>query len=378
QVVKLQAGDAESKRAWGVLCEASRRVIQPSTQTPAYTHRRCGKGFLRLVVIQPSTQTPGKGLLEESEGAKVVFLEGFEARDGTSQPLLVKKSDGGFMYSTTDLAAIRHRVGSERADRVLYVVDVGQGSHFAQVFQVARRAGFAPEEVKLEHVPFGLVQGEDGKKFKTRSGETVKLSDLLMEAIRIAGESIRSRREEEAQAAGTEGYEASFFPARTELERVSKVVGIGAVKYADLSMNRESNYRFSYAKMLSLQGNTAPYMLYAFARVQGIKKKAAEGLGGLSGTEIISMGTPEEAALARMLLRLPEVLEDLEVDLFPHRLCDYLFELSSRFNRFYEKCPVNRAETEELKRSRTALCSGTADVIQLGLGLLGIGTLDRL
>eukprot|EP00904_Undaria_pinnatifida_P008385 jgi/Undpi1/4677/HiC_scaffold_18.g08031.m1 len=374
EVVKLQAGDAENTRAWGVLCEASRRGFQEIYTLLGVDLEERGESFYKPYLPDIVTDLESEGLLEESDGAKVVFLEGFESRDGTSQPLLVKKSDGGFMYATTDLAAVRHRASVEKAERMLYVVDVGQGTHFAQVraplvFQVARRAGFAPEGVQLQHVPFGLVQGADGKKFKTRSGETVKLSDLLLEAVRIAGESIRKRREDE----GGEGYEA-------KIARVSRVVGIGAVKYADLSMNRESNYRFSYDKMLSLQGNTAPYMLYAFARVQGggIRKKATEGLGDdLAGTEI-NLGTPEEAGLARSLLRLPEVLEDLELDLFPHRLCDYLFELSSQFNRFYEKCPVNSADTMELKRSRTALCSATADVIELGLGLLGIGTLDRL
>ncbi|CAN0438846.1 unnamed protein product [Ectocarpus sp. 12 AP-2014] len=205
EVVKLQAGDAESKRAWGVLCEASRRGFQDIYSLLGVELEERGESFYNVMLPDVVSDLESEGLLEESDGAKVVYLEGFESRDGTSQPLLVKKSDGGFMYSTTDLAAIRHRVTTERADRVLYVVDVGQGSHFAQVFQVARRAGFAPEGVQLQHVPFGLVQGEDGKKFKTRAGETVKLSDLLMEAVRIAGESIRKRREEE----GGEGYQAT-------------------------------------------------------------------------------------------------------------------------------------------------------------------------
>lgn len=370
EVVNLQAGDEESKRAWGVLCEASRRSFQEIYSLLGVELEERGESFYNSMLDDVVNDLEAAGLLEVSDGAKVVFLEGFEARDGTKQALIVKKSDGGYMYSTTDLAAIRHRTDVEGADRVLYVVDVGQGSHFAQVFQVARRAGFLPETVRLEHVPFGLVQGEDGKKFKTRSGETVKLTDLLSEAVRIAGEDIRERWTQE----GGEGFEQD----EEELARVSQVVGIGAVKYADLSMHRESDYRFSYAKMLSLQGNTAPYMLYAFARVQGIKKKAADGLGDLSDDGEITLGTPEEAGLARILLRLPEVLEDLETDLTPHKLCDYLFDLSSRFNRFYEECPVNAAETLELKRSRTALCGVTADVLKLGLGLLGIGTLDRL
>lgn len=244
--------------------------------------------------------------------------------------MLIRKSDGGYNYATTDLAAIRHRVemakddGGEKADRVLYVTDAGQSQHFEMVFAAAKLAGFIPNDASLEHVPFGLVQGEDGKKFATRSGETVKLKDLLNESVRIAGEDLRSRIPD-----GADDDE--------RIDNVAKIVGIGAVKYADLSMNRESNYRFSYERMLSLNGNTAPYMLYAYARICGIIRKAsgqddATQIEWPEASEII-ISEDAELELIRNLVRLPDILNEVERDLYPNRMCDYLFETSQKFNK---------------------------------------------
>jgi len=317
-----------------------------------------------------------QGLAVESEGATVVFVDGFTGREGTSLPLLVRKSDGGFNYATTDLAAIRHRVqmaaaeGGEAANRVLYVTDAGQSQHFDMVFKTATLANFVPEGVSLEHVPFGLVQGEDGKKFATRSGDTVKLKDLLDEAVRIAGEDVQSRADDPSAEMDE------------RVKNVAKIVGIGAVKYADLSMNRESNYRFSYERMLSLNGNTAPYMLYAYARICGIIRKA---IGQTEGEKLQwpeaspTMITHEsELQLIRNLVKLPDVLKEVESDLYPNGLCDYLFETSQKFNQFYENCSVMNAETPELKASRLSLCMASAGSIRLGLELLGIKTVERL
>ena len=312
-----------------------------------------------------------RGLAVESDGATAVFLEGYSNRDGTSLPLIVRKSDGGFNYATTDLAAIRHRtefVDGEKADRVLYVTDAGQAQHFDMVFAAAKQAGFVRKGVSLEHVPFGLVQGEDGKKFATRSGDTVKLKDLLDEAVRIAGDDMKARRE---NASDTDS-----------LDETIKAVGIGAVKYADLSMNRESNYRFSYDRMLSLNGNTAPYMLYSYARLCGIVRKATEQVGGNEmvwpkpGKVIITDSS--ELTLIRNLVKLPDVLADVEANLYPNKLCDYLFETSQMFNKFYESCPVNNAETSELKASRLTICTVTAATIKLLMNLLGIQVVERL
>lgn len=312
-------------------------------------------------------------LAVESDGATAVFLDGYTNRDGSPLPMLVRKSDGGFNYATTDLAAIRHRTefdDGEKADRVLYVTDAGQSQHFEMVFAAAKKAGFLPETVSLEHVPFGLVQGEDGKKFATRSGDTVKLRDLLDESVRIAGEDVRSRREDpEAELPD-------------DVKEVVKIVGIGAVKYADLSMNRESNYKFSYERMLSLNGNTAPYMLYAYARICGIVRKATGQEEGQSvqwpEPSDIVITDEAETQLIRNLVKLPDVLSEVENDLYPNRLCDYLFETSQMFNKFYEACSVNNAETEEIKASRLSLCTVTAGTIRLLMGLLGIKVVERL
>jgi arginyl-tRNA synthetase len=289
--------------------------------------------------------------------------------------MLIRKSDGGFNYATTDLAAIRHRVemtpedGGECANRVLYVTDAGQSQHFDMVFAAAKLAGYVPENASLEHVPFGLVQGEDGKKFATRSGETVKLKDLLNEAVRIAGDDLRSRAENQDVDDAT-------------IDQVAKIVGIGAVKYADLSMNRESNYRFSYERMLSLNGNTAPYMIYSYARICGIIRKAsgqevAENIEWPEASEIV-ITDDSELELIRSLIRLPDVLNELERDLYPNRLCDFLFETSQKFNKFYESCSVNNAESPEIKASRLTLCTATAGTIRLVMSLLGIHVVERM
>ena len=373
-VVKLQAGNAEELAAWESLCAASRleyQKIYDKLNIKGLKER--GESFYNPYLNDVVKDLEQQGLAVESEGAKVVFLEGYENRDGTNLPLLVQKSDGGFNYATTDLAAIRHRVlmskgeGGEQADRVLYVTDAGQSQHFSMVFQAAKKANFVPEHSSLEHVPFGLVQGEDGKKFATRSGDTVKLKDLLDEAVRIAGEDIKVRNPEEASS--------------TQFEEVATTVGIGAVKYADLSMNRESNYRFSYERMLSLNGNTAPYMLYAYARICSIIRKAVDHTEGnvqWPESSPIVISHDAERQLIRNLVKLPDVLSEVERELYPNRMCDYLFETSQKFNQFYENCSVNNAETPELRASRLSLCMATASTIRLLLSLLGIPTVERL
>jgi arginyl-tRNA synthetase len=274
------------------------------------------------------------------------------------------------------------------------VTDVGQSQHFEMVFKAARSSNLLTEKTELRHVPFGLVQGEDGKKFKTRSGDTVRLKDLLDQAVSTAEEDMLLRLNSGAKGDVTEGEKILELSA--EDKAVARIVGIGAVKYADLSMNRESNYRFSYRKMLSLTGNTAPYMLYAFARIQGIQRKALAAVAGIEDSvaskeqqqsaallqnldaSSFDLTTKEEQALAKQLMRLDEVLEEVSRDLYPNKLCEYLFELSQRFNQFYERCPVLAAETPQLRKSRAALCSLTADTLKLSLDLLGIRTVEKL
>jgi arginyl-tRNA synthetase len=246
---------------------------------------------------------------------------------------------------------------------VIYVTDAGQASHFAGVFQVARRAGWIPPHGSVDHVPFGLVQGEDGKKLKTRAGDTVRLKDLLDEAVERAEADLRRRLAEEGRS------EDDPF-----IQQVATTVGLAAVKYADLSTNRITNYQFSFDRMLALTGNTAPYLLYALVRIAGIARKGGD-LGAACGD--LSFSEPQEWALIRELLKLDGVIAEVEAELLPNRLCSYLFELSQVFNRFYDQVPVLKAE-EPARGSRLALCRLTADTLRLGLGLLGIPALERM
>lgn len=245
-----------------MLCDQSRREFQIIYDLLDVTVTKRGESFYNSLLPDVAVDLEKLGLLVTDQGAKCVFLEGFSNKEGEPMPLIVQKSDGGYNYATTDLAAIRYRVQQDQAERILYLTDIGQSNHFAQVFQVARRAEWLPNTVKVEHVPFGLVLGDDGKKLKTRSGETVRLRELLDEAVN------RARTDLETRIQAEDRQETEDFIAH-----VSQVVGIGAVKYADLSQNRTGNYIFSFDKMLALNGNTAPYMLYAYVRIQGITRK---------------------------------------------------------------------------------------------------------
>ncbi|HAN75794.1 MAG TPA: arginine--tRNA ligase, partial [Planktothrix sp. UBA8402] len=262
EVVRLQAGAEDSRRAWQLLCEQSRREFQLIYDDLGIKLTERGESFYNQFLPQIVEELEKTGLLVENQGAKCVFLEGFTNKEGEPLPLIVQKTDGGYNYATTDLAALRHRIETEKATRIIYVTDAGQTNHFMQFWQVAKRAGWIPENVELVHVAFGIVKGEDGKKLKTRSGETVRLRELLDEAVNYAKKDLETRIKAEGR---TETQEF--------IDHVAEVVGLSAVKYADLSQNRTSDYIFSFDKMLSLQGNTAPYMLYAYVRIQGISRK---------------------------------------------------------------------------------------------------------
>ena len=375
EVVKLQGGDPVSLKAWGLLCDQSRREFQTIYDRLDIRLSERGESFYNSYLEGVVADLDAAGLLVVDDGARCVFLEGVSGKDGKPLPVIVQKSDGGFNYATTDLAAIRYRFGGapdgDGARRVIYVTDAGQANHFAGVFQVARRAGWVPEDGRLEHVPFGLVQGDDGKKLKTRAGDTVRLRDLLDEAVERAEADLRRRLEEEGRS------EDEAF-----IQHVATTVGLAAVKYADLSQNRITNYQFSFDRMLALQGNTAPYLLYAVVRIAGIARKggdlASAGAGAAAGSgSDLHFGEPQEWALVRELLRFDAVIAEVEEELLPNRLCTYLFELSQVFNRFYDQVPVLKAEGATL-RSRLALCRLTADTLKCGLGLLGIATLERM
>ena len=364
EVVKLQGGDPVSLQAWGLLCDQSRREFQQIYNRLAIALTERGESFYNPLLPAVVRDLREVGLLVEDAGAECVFLE-----EG-KPPVIVQKSDGGFNYATTDLAAIRYRFApppeGDGARRVIYVTDAGQANHFAAVFEVARRAGWVPEGGRLEHVPFGLVQGDDGKKLKTRSGDTVRLKDLLDEAVQRAEADLRARLAEEGRQE-EEGF----------VQEVATAVGLGAVKYADLATNRITNYQFSFDRMLALQGNTAPYLLYAVVRLAGIVRRGGEAAAAEAVPDPLVFSDPLEWALVRELLRFDAVILEVEEDLLPNRLCSYLFELSQSFNRFYDQVPVLKAEGAE-RGSRLALCRLCADTLKLGLGLLGIQTLDRM
>ncbi len=367
EVVKLQSGNSLSLKAWKLLCDQSRKEFQKIYDLLDINLTERGESFYNSYLQGVIDDLNDSGLLVLDDGAKCVFLQGVTGKDGKPLPVIVQKSDGGFNYSTTDLAAIRYRFSSppdgDGASSVIYVTDAGQADHFLGVFQVAQRANWIPPDAHVEHVPFGLVQGEDGKKLKTRSGDTVRLRDLLEQAVTRAEIDLRERLKNEGR-----DEDEPF------IKNVSQTVGLAAVKYADLSQNRITNYQFSFDKMLSLQGNTAPYLLYALVRISGIYRKG--GASTLPVTQI-QFTEPQEWNLLRDLLKFDEVIFVVENELLPNRLCNYLFELSQAFNRFYDQVPVLKAQDPQ-RSSRLALCRLTADTLSQGMGLLGIPTLERM
>jgi arginyl-tRNA synthetase len=377
EVVRLQGGDPLSCKAWRLLCDQSRREFQKIYDRLQIRLSERGESFYNPFLSAVVEDLRAAGLLVVDDGAGCVFLEGVSGKDGAPLPLIVQKSDGGFNYATTDLAAIRYRLApppaGDGAGRLIYVTDAGQSAHFAGVFQVARRAGWIGEGVRVEHVPFGLVQGEDGKKLKTRAGDTVRLRDLLDEAVERAEADLRRRLAEEGR------QEDEAF-----IQHVARTVGLAAVKYADLATNRITNYQFSFDRMLALTGNTAPYLLYALVRIAGIARKggelagaAADGAGAAGFPDPLQFSEPQEWALARELLKFDAVIAEVEEELLPNRLCSYLFELSQVFNRFYDQVPVLKVQ-EPARGSRLALCRLSADTLRLGLDLLGIEPLERM
>jgi arginyl-tRNA synthetase len=310
-----------------------------------------------------------KGLAQESDGAICVFLDGYDV------PMIVQKQDGAFLYATTDLATIQYRMSEWRPDAILYVVDHRQSLHFEQLFAAARRWGY--KEIELQHIAFGTVLGEDGRPFKTRTGKSVVLSDLLDEAV------------ERAHAIVSQNDDARTEPMLSADDRrqVAERIGIGAIKYADLAHNRTSDYVFSYDKMLAMTGNTAAYMQYSYARVRSIFAKGGLDESAIRGSTGLTTGnpkseflltTPQERALAVALLQFAETLDRVVADYRPNHLNAYLFELAQRYSDFFENCPVLKAETDELRTSRLMLCDVTARTIKLGLNLLGIEVVERM
>ncbi|XTZ10994.1 MAG: arginine--tRNA ligase [cyanobacterium endosymbiont of Rhopalodia yunnanensis] len=366
KVVELQAGNKKTRHAWQLLCDQSRREFQVIYDRLDIKLTERGESFYNPFLEDIIKKLDKQELLKEDAGAKCVFLDGFTNKAGNPLPLIVQKSDGGYNYATSDLAALKYRIEEDKAERIIYVTDAGQADHFSQVFQVAKKANIISDKLEIIHIPFGLVKGEDGKRLKTRSGTTVKLRDLLDEAVNHARQDIEKRLKKEQRK-----------ESREFIDNVSHVVGISAVKYADLSQKRTSDYVFSYDKMLTLQGNTAPYMLYAYARIQSISREGKIDFQKLEKDLEIILKEDTEIDLGKYLLQFNEVIKEVEKTLLPNRLCDYLYELSKKFNRFYENCPVLRSENL-LKTSRLLLCDLTARTLKLGLSLLGISVLERM
>jgi arginyl-tRNA synthetase len=349
-VVRLQAGGEEERQLWQRIVEETRRHYIPIYErlgVKLTVEDERGESFYNNMLPEVVEELVRKGLAEESDGAIVVFTSGYE------NPLIIRKSDGGFLYATTDLAAIRYRIQVLGARRIVYTHDSRQAQHFQQVFEVARRAGWA-DGVQLDFAPFGTMLGDDGKPFKTRSGDTVKLKDLLDEA------------EERAFRLVTE--KNSSLPEYQRKE-IARAVGIGGIKYADLSKDRISDYVFSWEKMLTLDGNTAPYMQYAYARIRSIFRKGQ--ISEVGAVVFDGLQHEAELKLAKRLLRLGEIIEIVSRELKPHHLCSYLYDVATHFTSFYEKCPVLQSP-EPTRQERLALANLTARTIALGLDLLGI------
>jgi arginyl-tRNA synthetase len=367
-VVKLQGGDAEHLQAWEQFIDESLRHCEAVYEKLGVTLKRDdldAESRYNDKLAGIIEQLREKQLLTEDEGAQCVFLPQFVGKEGEPLPVIVQKSDGGYLYSTTDLAAIQLRAEELKADRSLYVVDARQSLHFQQVFAVARAAGMADEKLSLEHIAYGTMMGSDGRPFKTRSGDTVKLSELLDEAVRRAFDLVSEKNPELDES---------------ERQTIADRVGIAAVKYADLSKNRSSDYVFDWSTMLSFDGNTAPYMLYAYARIKSILRKqdndpaADQNKGAM---RLSSIDAPEERMLLMKILQMPEIVQMVADDCYPNQLCNYLFELAGIFMRFYESCPILKAEAA-LRESRLALASLTAETLKQGLSLLGIEPLERM
>ena len=363
-VVKLQAGDADCLALWTRFkdislshCQKTYELLNVKLTMADVMGESAYNDDLANVV----SDLKAKGLLVESNGAQCVFLEEFKTADGDPLPVIVQKADGGYLYATTDLAAVRYRSNVLHADRALYFVDQRQALHFQQVFEVARRAGFISHPMQTEHMGFGTMNGADGRPFKTRDGGTVKLIDLLTEAKERAYALVKEKNPELAE---------------DELRAIANVVGIGAVKYADLSKHRTSDYSFNFDLMLNFEGNTAPYLLYAYTRVAGVFRKLGKDFSEVDGQIVLQAA--QEQDLAARLAQFAEILNNVAEKGTPHILCAYLYDVAGLFSSFYENCPILAAETPEQQQSRLRLAALTGRTLKQGLELLGLETLERM
>ncbi|QQE11215.1 arginine--tRNA ligase [Planctomycetota bacterium] len=364
RVVALQAGDEDTLAVWQKLVNESETYFDSVYKRLGVSltlENIKGESFYNPMLAKVIEDLKTADLLKVSQGADVVYPEGFKDRDGNPMPMIVRKSDGGFLYATTDLAAAHYRIEDLKSDRIVYVTDSRQSQHFAMVFQTLREAGWAPFNVRLDHVPFGTIMGKDRKPFKTRSGETIKLVDLIDEAESRAIKILADKNPDMDEAVAKD---------------VAHTVGIGCLKYADLSNDRIKDYIFDWDRMLSFDGNTAAYLQNSYVRCMSIFRRGEIDPASLAGAKIMAVEAAERLIVLK-LLQLPNVLQSVADSLEPHRLCNYLYELASLYHSFYEKCPVLKSEGET-KTSRLALCLLTATTISHGLALLGIDTPEQM
>ncbi|HBV9731216.1 TPA: arginine--tRNA ligase [Klebsiella aerogenes] len=364
-VVKLQGGDEYFLQMW-------RKLVDITMSQNQITYDRLNVTLTRDDVMGESLYNPmlpgivadlkAKGMAVESEGATVVFLDEYKNKEGEPMGVIIQKKDGGYLYTTTDIACAKYRYETLHADRVLYYIDSRQHQHLMQAWTIVRKAGYVPESVPLEHHMFGMMLGKDGKPFKTRAGGTVKLADLLDEALERARRLVAEKNPD--------------MPA-DELEKLANAVGIGAVKYADLSKNRTTDYIFDWDNMLAFEGNTAPYMQYAYTRVLSVFRKAGIDESALAAAPVV-ISEDREAQLAARLLQFEETLAVVAREGTPHVMCAYLYDLAGLFSGFYEHCPILSAESEEARNSRLKLALLTAKTLKLGLDTLGIETVERM
>ncbi|EBB4096611.1 arginine--tRNA ligase [Salmonella enterica] len=364
-VVKLQSGDAYFREMW-------RKLVDITMTQNQITYDRLNVTLTRDDVMGESLYNPmlpgivadlkAKGLAVESEGATVVFLDEFKNKEGDPMGVIIQKKDGGYLYTTTDIACAKYRYETLHADRVLYYIDSRQHQHLMQAWTIVRKAGYVPDSVPLEHHMFGMMLGKDGKPFKTRAGGTVKLADLLDEALERARRLVAEKNPD---------------MSADELEKLANAVGIGAVKYADLSKNRTTDYIFDWDNMLAFEGNTAPYMQYAYTRVLSVFRKADIDEQALASAPVI-ISEDREAQLAARLLQFEETLTVVAREGTPHVMCAYLYDIAGLFSGFYEHCPILSAENDAVRNSRLKLAQLTAKTLKLGLDTLGIETVERM
>jgi arginyl-tRNA synthetase len=366
RVVALQAGDPETLRLWNVLVDVSKKYFNSVYGLLGVTLADDdirGESFYNDLLAPTVQELEDKGIAVISDGALCAFPPGFTGREGEPLPVIIRKRDGGYNYSTTDLATIRYRVDTEHVDRMVYVVGAPQSLHFQMVFAVARTAGWLNDDVRADHAQIGNVLGTDGKILRTRAGGTVKLSELLEEAVERAGAVYDEIQHDEPFDDATRAA-------------IVRDVGVGAVKYADLSVARDSEYVFDFDRMISFNGKTGPYLQYAAARIRSIFRKG--GLTPDEATGPITLTDPAERALALQLLGFGAALEQAGETAEPHKLASYVYSVADAYTTFYENCPVLKAPDEATKASRLALCAATLRTLTTGLHLLGVPTPERM